>query len=195
MVFYMIIIDDKYISDELIEEKFVCNLGACKGACCVAGDCGAPLDKEEVKILKKIYPKIKSYLRPDGIAEIEQTGTNTIDDEYGYVTPIVNKGICAYATIDSHGIVGCGIEKAFNDGVIDYKKPISCHLYPIRVKKYESFEALNYDRWDVCKPACKNGRSLRVPVYRFLRDALIRKYGEEFYQVLDKIATKQYKAE
>jgi hypothetical protein len=190
----MIIIDDKYISDEVIEEQFVCNLGACKGACCVAGDCGAPLDKEEVKKLKKIYPKIKSYLRPDGIAEIEKTGTHTIDDEYGYVTPIVNKGICAYATIDDYGVVGCGIEKAYKDGIIDYKKPISCHLYPIRVTRYESFEALNYDRWDICKPACKNGKSLRVPVYRFLKEALVRKYGEEFYQVLDKIAQKQYKA-
>jgi hypothetical protein len=191
----MIIIDDKYISDEIIEEQFVCNLSACKGACCVAGDCGAPLEKEEVKILKKIYPKIVSYLRPDGIAEIENTGTHTIDDEYGYVTPIVNKGICAYATIDDHGAVGCGIEKAYNDGIVPFKKPISCHLYPIRVKKYESFEALNYDRWDVCKPACKNGKRLHVPVYRFLRDALIRKYGEEFYQVLDKIAQKQYNAQ
>lgn len=191
----MIIIDDKYISDELIEEQFVCNLGACKGACCVAGDCGAPLDKTEVKLLKKIYPKIKSYLRPDGIAEIEQTGTHTIDDEYGYVTPIVNKGICAYATIDDHGVVGCAIEKAYNEGVVDFKKPVSCHLYPIRVTKYETFEALNYDRWDICKPACKNGKSLRVPVYRFLREALIRKYGEEFYQLLDKIALKNYNAE
>lgn len=191
----MIIIDDKYISDELIEEQFVCNLGACKGACCVAGDCGAPLDKEEVKILKKIYPKITSYLRQEGIAEIEKTGTHTIDDEYGYVTPIVDKGICAYATIDDHGIVGCGIEKAFNDGIVDFKKPVSCHLYPIRVKKYETFEALNYDRWDICKPACKNGKSLRVPVYRFLREALIRKYGQEFYQLLDKIALKNYDAE
>ena len=190
----MIIIDDKYISDEVVEEQFVCNLGACKGACCVAGDCGAPLDKDEVKTLKKIYPKIKSYLRPEGIAEIEVTGTNTIDDEYGYVTPIVNNGICAYASIDEHGVVGCGIEKAYKDGVIDYKKPISCHLYPIRITKYDSFEAVNYDRWDICKPACKNGKSLKVPVYRFLREAIIRKYGEDFYKVLDKIATKKYRA-
>jgi hypothetical protein len=191
----MIIIDDKYISDEVIEEQFVCNLGACKGACCVAGDCGAPLEKDELKILKKIYPKITSYLRPEGIAEIEKTGTNTIDDEYGYVTPIVNNGICAYATIDDHGIVGCGIEKAYNDGIVDFKKPVSCHLYPIRIKKYEAFEAVNYDRWDICKPACKNGKALRVPVYRFLRDAITRKYGKDFYEVLDKIALKKYKTE
>ncbi|HEY0610016.1 MAG TPA: DUF3109 family protein [Chitinophaga sp.] len=186
----MIIIDDKYISDEVIEEQFVCNLSACKGACCVAGDCGAPLEKQEVKTLKKIYSKIKPYLREEGIQEIAVTGTNTIDDEYGYVTPIVNKGICAYAVIDEHGVVGCGIEKAYNDGVIDFRKPVSCHLYPIRIKKYESFEAVNYDRWDICSPACRNGKKLQVPVYRFLKDALIRKYGEEFYAVLDKIAKK-----
>lgn len=186
----MIIIDDKYISDEVIEEQFVCNLSACKGACCVAGDCGAPLDKAEVKTLKKVYPLVKPYLREEGIREIEKTGTNTVDDEYGYVTPIVNNGICAYATINELGVVGCGIEKAYNDGIVDFKKPISCHLYPIRVKKYETFEAVNYDRWDICSPACKNGKQLQVPVYRFLKDAIIRKYGEEFYTVLDKIARK-----
>lgn len=188
----MIIIDDKYISDEVVEEQFVCNLNACKGACCVAGDCGAPLDKQELKTLKKIYPAIKPYLRAEGIAEIEKTGYHTIDNEYGYVTPIVNGGICAYATVDENGITGCGIEKAYNDGKVDFKKPISCHLYPIRIKKYDTWEAVNYDRWDICKAACKNGKALKVPVYRFLRDAIIRAYGTEFYEVLDKIAKKSF---
>ncbi len=188
----MIIIDDKYISDEIVEEQFVCNLSACKGACCVAGDCGAPLTKQEIKTIKKIYPTIKPYLRAEGIAEIEKTGYNTIDDEYGYVTPIVNGGICAYATVDENGITGCGIEKAYNDKKVDFKKPISCHLYPIRITKYDSWEAVNYDRWDVCKAACKNGKALKVPVYRFLRDAIIRHYGQPFYDVLDKIAQKSF---
>lgn len=188
----MIIIDDKYISDEVVEEQFVCNLNACKGACCVAGDCGAPLNKQELKTLKKIYPAVKPYLRAEGIAEIEKTGYHTIDNEYGYVTPIVNGGICAYATVDENGITGCGIEKAYNDGKVDFKKPISCHLYPIRIKKYETWEAVNYDRWDICKAACKNGKALKVPVYRFLRDAIIRAYGTEFYEVLDKIAKKSF---
>jgi hypothetical protein len=186
----MIIIDDKYISDEIIEEQFVCNLSACKGACCVAGDCGAPLEKAELKTLKKIYDKIKPYLRQEGIREIDKTGYYTIDDEYGYVTPIADNGICAYATVDEHGIVGCGIEKAYNDGKVDFKKPISCHLYPIRIKRYPQYEAVNYDRWSICAPACRNGKTLQVPVYRFLREALIRKYGEEFYSVLDSIAQK-----
>lgn len=188
----MIIIDDKYISDEVVEEQFVCNLNACKGACCVAGDCGAPLNKQELKTLKKIYPAVKPYLRAEGIAEIEKTGYHTIDSEYGYVTPIVDGGICAYATVDENGITGCGIEKAYNDGKVDFKKPISCHLYPIRIKKYDTWEAVNYDRWDICKAACKNGKALKVPVYRFLRDAIIRAYGTEFYEVLDKIAKKSY---
>ncbi|RAJ03859.1 uncharacterized protein DUF3109 [Chitinophaga skermanii] len=189
----MIVIDDKYISDEVIEKNFVCNLTACKGACCVAGDCGAPLNEDELPILPRIYEKLKPYLRPEGIKEIEKTGFHTIDPEHGYVTPVVNNGICAYAAIDANGVVGCAMENAFNDGVIDYKKPISCHLYPIRITKYPTFEALNYDRWDICKAACKNGNKLQVPIYKFLKNALIRKYGEEFYEVLDKIATKQHK--
>lgn len=191
----MIVIDDKYISDDVVEKNFVCNLTACKGACCVAGDCGAPLEDAELPILKKIYPKIKSYLREEGIREIEKTGLHTWDDEYGHVTPIVNGAICAYATIDELGHVGCGIEKAYKDGVVDYKKPISCHLYPIRITKYESFEAVNYDKWSICKPACKLGNQLQVPVYRFLQEAITRKYGAEFYEVLDKIARKQYSEE
>lgn len=188
----MIVIDDKYISDEVVEKNFVCNLNACKGACCVAGDCGAPLEDAELPILKKIYPKIKPYLREAGIAEIERTGFHTWDDEHGHVTPIVNGAICAYATIDDNGVVGCGIEKAYKDGVVDYKKPISCHLYPIRITRYESFEAVNYDKWSICKPACKLGNQLQVPVYKFLQEAITRKYGAEFYAVLDKIATKQH---
>lgn len=191
----MIVIDDKYISDDVVEKNFVCNLTACKGACCVAGDCGAPLEDAELPILKKIYPKIKSYLREEGIREIEKTGLHTWDDEHGHVTPIVNGAICAYATIDELGHVGCGIEKAYKDGVVDYKKPISCHLYPIRITKYESFEAVNYDKWSICKPACKLGNQLQVPVYRFLQEAITRKYGAEFYEVLDKIARKQYTEE
>lgn len=191
----MIVIDDKYISDDVVEKNFVCNLSACKGACCVAGDCGAPLEDAELPVLKKIYPKIKPYLREEGIREITQTGLHTWDDEHGHVTPIVNGAICAYATIDEAGHVGCGIEKAHKDGVVDFKKPISCHLYPIRITKYESFEAVNYDKWSICKPACKLGNQLQVPVYKFLREAITRKYGTEFYEVLDKIAQKQYRAE
>ncbi|WP_298711583.1 DUF3109 family protein [Chitinophaga sp.] len=189
----MIVIDDKYISDDVVEKNFVCNLNACKGACCVAGDCGAPLEESELETLRRIYPSIKPFLREEGIRELESTGLHTWDDEHGHVTPIINGAICAYADIDEHGHVGCGIEKAWKAGATDYRKPISCHLYPIRITKYESFEAVNYDKWSICKPACKLGNQLQVPVYKFLKEALVRKYGEEFYTVLDTIATGQYR--
>lgn len=189
----MIVIDDKYISDDVVEKNFVCNLNACKGACCVAGDCGAPLEESELETLRRIYPSIKPFLREEGIRELEATGLHTWDDEHGHVTPIINGAICAYADIDEHGHVGCGIEKAWKAGATDYRKPISCHLYPIRITKYESFEAVNYDKWSICKPACKLGNQLQVPVYKFLREAIVRKYGEEFYTVLDTIATGQYR--
>lgn len=189
----MIVIDDKYISDDVVEKNFVCNLNACKGACCVAGDCGAPLEEPELETLRRIYPSIKPFLREEGIRELEAQGLHTWDDEHGHVTPIINGAICAYASIDDNGHVGCGIEKAWKAGATDYRKPISCHLYPIRITKYDTFEAVNYDKWSICKPACKLGNQLQVPVYKFLREAIVRKYGEEFYTVLDTIATGQYR--
>lgn len=188
----MIAIDNVLLSDEVIQEHFVCDLQKCKGGCCVDGDCGAPLTKEETKILKTIYPRIKSYLTPEYLPEIDKQGTYTVDEEVGYVTPTVNGGICVYGYTDELGIVKCGIEKAWKDGIIDFKKPISCHLYPIRIKKMKGYEAVNYEpRPTLCKPACKLGTQLKVPVYQFLKDAIIRKYGEEFYNSLDAVA-KEY---
>jgi hypothetical protein len=187
----MIAIDNVLLSDEVVEEQFVCDLNKCKGGCCVDGDCGAPLNEEETKILAEIYPKIKSYLVPEYIAEIEKQGTHTWDDEYGYVTPAVNGGICAYGYTDELGIVKCGIEQAYKDGVIDFKKPISCHLYPIRITESDGYEMVNYEpRKTLCKPACKLGKQLKVPVYKFLQESITRKYGEEFYGALDAVAKK-----
>lgn len=187
----MIAIDNVLLSDEVIEEQFVCDLNKCKGGCCVDGDCGAPLTKDETKILKKIYPKIKSSLSPEYIAEIEKQGTHTTDNEYGYVTPTVNGGICVYGYTDEIGIVKCGIEKAWKEGKVDFRKPISCHLYPIRVTSKTGYEAVNYEpRPTLCKPACKLGKQLKVPVYVFLKEALIRKYGEQFYEALEAVAIK-----
>lgn len=189
----MIAIDGVLLSDEIIEEQFVCDLEKCKGGCCVDGDCGAPLTKEETKIIKQIYPQIKNYLVPEYIDEIERQGTHTTDSEYGYVTPTVNGGICVYGYTDELGIVKCGIEKAWKEGKIDFRKPISCHLYPIRIISHPGYEAVNYEpRETLCKPACKLGRKLKVPVYKFLQEALVRKYGEEFYGVLDAIALKYF---
>ncbi len=189
----MIAIDKVLLSDDVIEENFVCDLQKCKGGCCVDGDCGAPLTKEETKILADIYPKIKHYLRDEYVAEIEKQGTHTFDAEFGYVTPAVNGGICAYGYTDEMGIVKCAIEKAHKDGLIDFKKPISCHLYPLRIKEMPGYEAVNYEpRESLCSPACKLGDKLKVPVYQFLKEPLIRKYGKQFYNTLDAVA-KKYK--
>lgn len=180
----MIQIDDKLISDQVLEKRFVCDLNACKGACCVEGDAGAPLEKKEVAILKKIWPKVKPYLRPEGVAAIEKQGTSIVANDGELETPLVNGAECAYVIFDEKGITKCGIEKAYEEGVIDYKKPISCHLYPIRIKETKAGPILNYDEWDICKAACKYGKKLDVKVYQFLREPLIRKFGEDFFEQL-----------
>ncbi len=191
----MIQIDDKLISEEIFEEEFVCNLSKCKGACCVEGDSGAPLDQEETAILDRLYPKIKPYLTENGIKAIEEQGKWEKDPHDGeYVTPMVNGGECAYVTFDEKGITKCGIEKAYEDGAIDWQKPISCHLYPIRVKEYRTFSALNYHRWPICHDACTLGKELHVPVFKFLKTPLIRKFGEAFYTTLSE-AAEEYEKE
>jgi len=187
----MIAINNVLISDEVIEDHFVCDLNKCKGGCCVDGDCGAPLTEEETSIIAGIYPEIKSYLTPEYIAEIEKQGTHTTDNQYGYVTPTVNGGICVYGITDESGIVKCGIEKAWKDGKTGFRKPISCHLFPIRITEHPGYEAVNYEpRETLCKPACKLGKQLKVPVYVFLKDAIIRKYGDDFYEGLEAVAGK-----
>ena len=180
----MILIDNTCISDDIEDQLFVCNLDKCKGACCVEGDSGAPLDEDELAILDEIYPHVEPYLTQAGKDVIAKEGTYTKDWDGDYVTPIINGKECAYALYDERGILKCGIEQAYNDGKISYKKPISCHLYPIRVTKYEQYHALNYDRWEICSPACSLGQELGVPVYKFLKEPLIRAYGPEWYNQL-----------
>jgi len=176
------------VSEDIIKKDFVCNLNACKGACCIEGDAGAPLNEEEVDILQEIYPKVKPFLRPEGIAAIEKQGTH-IETELGELeTPLVEGNECAYVTFSENGIAGCGIEEAFNAGAIDFRKPVSCHLYPIRVQEYSEFAAVNYHRWPICDDACSLGKELQVPVYKFVKTALIRKFGEHWYAELEKIA-------
>ncbi|MGD1847458.1 MAG: DUF3109 family protein [Salibacteraceae bacterium] len=182
----MIQIDDTIVSLELLQKKFVCDLSACKGACCVEGDEGAPLEDAERDELDLIYEKVKPFLRPEGIAAIEEQGTWVRDQfDEDYVTPLVNEQECAYVTFDDKGTALCGIEQAYRAGVVDFYKPISCHLYPIRISKYQDFEALNYDQWKICDPARSCGMQLEVKVYRFLKPAIIRKYGEEYYTKLE----------
>jgi len=175
------------VSDDVLEKEFVCNLTACKGQCCIDGDAGAPLDKEETAILEEIYPVIKSYLRPEGIASIEESGTWVIGEDGDYETPLINNKECAYVIFDGATAL-CGIEQAYNEGLIKWKKPVSCHLYPIRIKEYSQFSAVNYNRWHICDDACTLGKELEVPVYRFLKEPLIRKYGESWYAELELVA-------
>ncbi|MBT0564124.1 DUF3109 family protein [Riemerella anatipestifer] len=190
----MIQIEDKLISEDLFSEEFVCNLSKCKGACCIEGDAGAPLEQSEIKILEDIYPKIKSYLRPEGIKAIEEQGTSVEDFEGDLVTPLIDNRDCAYVIFDENGITKCGIEKAYEEGAIDWQKPISCHLYPIRITKYSTFTAFNYHEWKICSDACALGKELKVPVYKFLKTPLIRKYGEGFYQTLTEAAEEYERA-
>lgn len=187
----MIAIGKVLVSDELIEEQFVCDLDKCKGGCCEDGDAGAPLEKSELVYLKNVYEIVKPYLTADGIAEIETKGKYLYDQEFGFVTPTIKGKLCAYGSVDERGIIKCGIEEAYNDGKIAWKKPISCHLFPVRVKKTKSNELVNYEpRESLCSPACVLGRKLKVPVFIFLKEPLIRKYGEEFYNALAEIARK-----
>jgi len=184
----MIIIDEILISDAVVEEHFLCNLKACKGACCWEGDFGAPLEKAEMKKLEAIYDDIKPYLAPKGIAEIEKKGLFTFFEEpKEFGTSLLDNGACVYMTKDALGIAQCGIEQAHRAGVTDFYKPISCHLYPIRVNKDEerSFEAINYDIWDICSAACTLGKKEKLPIYQFVKEALVRKYGADFYEQLD----------
>lgn len=177
------------VSNELLEEEFVCNLSACKGACCVAGDAGAPLETAEYESIKKDLDKILPYLSKKGQDAIEHQGAGVEDPfkEDEMVTPLIDGKECAF-TIFEDGKAACGIERAWQNGDSSLQKPISCHLYPVRLKKYESFTAVNYDRWDICSEACILGQELQVPVYRFLKDSLIRKFGEDWYRELEAIA-------
>lgn len=185
----MIIIDNKLISDEVVEEQFVCDLSKCKGGCCEDGDAGAPLESWEKNEIEKYFNTVLPYLTNDGINEINKQGFFVYDKTFGWVTPTINKGICVYANRDNNNIIHCAFEQAYNDGKISWKKPLSCHLFPIKTsisKQDPDIEYINYEpREDLCKAACKLGKKLKVPVYIFLKEALIRKYGSEFYTALE----------
>lgn len=180
------------ISEEILENEFVCNLSACKGACCVDGDAGAPLTQEETQILVDIYPKVKPFLRPEGIQAIEEQGAFVIGSDGEYETTLIEGKDCAYVIFDGQTAL-CGIEQAYNEGIVDWKKPVSCHLYPIRVKEYTDFAAVNYHKWHICSDACTLGKELQVPIYKFVKEALIRKFGEQWYQELEKVAEEMKK--
>jgi hypothetical protein len=185
-------IQNKIISTEVFEKKFVCDLASCKGACCVEGDAGAPLTREETAILKNEFELYKPYMRPEGIQAIEQQGTSYsfMNEE---LTTLVNNKECAYAYFEENGTAKCAIEKANSEGKTEFKKPVSCHLYPIRVKEFKEVTALNYDVWDICSPACACGSELNVAVYKFLKEPLIRAFGSEFYSEMEEVGREMEK--
>ena len=188
---HVIAIDNVLVSDLVVQEQFVCDLKKCKGGCCEDGDAGAPLTKQELQEIDKVLEIIKPYLTEEGLKVISKGGKYEYDHEFGWVTPTIEGKMCAYGFRDANGIIKCAFEQAYYDGKTDWKKPISCHLFPIRIKKTKTYEMVNYEpRPSLCKPACHLGKKLKVPVYQFLKEALIRKYGQEFFDVLEEAASR-----
>ncbi len=172
------------VSDDVKTVEFVCHLEKCKGACCVEGELGAPLEEGELPVMNEIQEAVAPYLTPEGRKAIAEQGPYILDEDGDYSTPTIGGRECAYALYDERGILKCGIEQAYLDGKVGFRKPISCHLYPIRITKKKDFEALNYHKWSICSAACAYGKSLQVQLYKFLKDPLVRKYGEDWYRQL-----------
>jgi hypothetical protein len=191
----MIAIKNTIISDDVLDKKFVCDLNACKGECCVSGESGAPLDEDELPMLMDVLDKVKPYLNAKGLKAIKKHGPYVLDSDGDYTTTLIGpEAACAFVIYDENKIAKCAIEQAYYDGVVSWKKPISCHLYPIRITRNKTFDAVNYHSWDVCKPACECGAKLEVPVYKFLQGPLIRKYGEDWFKELELVADERRKA-
>ena len=183
----MIAIENVLVSDEIVKKQFVCDLSKCKGACCVDGDAGAPLNKNELKKIDEVFKMVEPYLNKTSKDEIKKQGHYVYDKEFGWVTPTINGSVCVYGIKDELGVVKCGIEQAYRDGKTSWKKPISCHLFPIIITKSKDgvTDYANYEpREDHCKAACSLGKKLKVPVYEFLKEPLIRKFGKSFYEAL-----------
>lgn len=180
----MIIIEDTIISDEVVTKQFCCDLSKCKGCCCIEGDAGAPLEEAELSLLEQYFPEYKQFMDPEAQEMIEVTGFFDIDTTNDFTTPLIHTSACIYAYTDKDSILKCAIEKAYDQGLIPFKKPISCHLYPIRLTKLKEGTAVNYQQWFICKDAVTLGENLKLPVHEFLKEPLIRKFGQEWYEVL-----------
>lgn len=180
----MIAIENTLISENIKEICFSCDLKKCKGACCIEGDAGAPLEEEEISILEDEIDKIIPYMRPEGIERINEIGVFDYDEFGNYVTPLINDRECAFVIFEND-IAFCAIEKACNLKKINFRKPVSCHLYPVRITKYNDFEAINYHEWHICQKALIKGKREKIPLYKFLKDAFIRKYGNKWYKELE----------
>lgn len=187
----MIIIHGKLIEEDVLREHFLCNLDACKGACCWEGEYGAPLDDTELHTLENIYEDIAPYLAEENKAVLQKRGLFTYYKEMNtYGTPLQKNGACAYLTVGKDGIARCGIELAWQDGATEFRKPVSCHLYPIRIieDRHTGIERIHYDRWDICSAACAHGQKHQLPLYKFAEPALTRKYGTAFFEELEAYA-------
>ena len=184
----MIQIDDTLVSLDLIERSFLCDLSHCKGQCCVEGDSGAPLEPGEEEELKRVLPEIWNDLVPEARTVIQSQGVAYTDSDGDRVTSIVGDKNCVFTCYDTDGVCKCAIEKAYREGRVSFYKPISCHLYPVRITQYKTFQAVNYHRWNVCKAAELLGKKEQVPVYQFLKEPLIRKFGQAWYDALDECA-------
>lgn len=180
-------IDDKIVSTDLFSEKFVCDLSKCKGACCVKGNGGAPLTEKEVELIEDNLEQIKPFMSEKGIQTIKDEGVYYLDEEDAPATKLIDKKECCFVYFDNSNTAKCSIETAYKSGEIDFNKPQSCHLYPIRIKEFTEFTALNYEEWDICAPACNLGQSLKVPVYKFLQEPITRVFGSSFFDELSKI--------
>lgn len=180
----MIEIGKALVSFDVLQKKFCCNLDACKGACCILGDAGAPLSLEEAGDLEDYLDELSPYISAEGLLSIIEQGSFVRDSEGEIVTPLINNKECAF-TFFEDGIAFCAIEKAYRDGAVPFNKPVSCHLYPIRIKSFDEFDAVNYDLWGICHPAREEGDRNGLPVYLFVKEALIRKYGLEWFDQLD----------
>lgn len=181
----MLQIDDTVVSLDLFDEQFVCDLNSCKGICCIEGDDGAPLEEEEVKIIEELLPVIWDDLTEVSKEVIRKQGVSYIDSDGEPVTSIVNGAECVFTYTDENGMCKCAIEKAYREGKTSFYKPISCHLYPVRLQKYNDFLAVNYHRWSVCNCARRLGANLKVPVYEFLKEPLVRRFGVEWYEQME----------
>lgn len=180
----MLIVQNCILSEDIAECCFSCDLACCKGACCVEGDCGAPLLESEIPVLQSLLPQIKPYMCEEGIAVVEAQGVSALDNADEPCTPLINNRECAYLVYESDGTALCAIEKAYRDGKIDFMKPVSCHLYPIRIDDFGEFIAVNYHKWDICKEAVAKGKSEGVPLFRYLEKPLIRRFGQAWYNEL-----------
>lgn len=183
----MIEIDGKLISMDIFEKQFVCDLNACKGACCVEGDAGAPLELEEVELLEEVLEEVKPFMRKEGVEAVEKEGVFYMDWDNEPVVTLIDGAECAFVTFDQKGTAKCAIEEAHNTGKTNFKKPISCHLYPIRVSKLSAYDALNYNQWHLCNAACKLGEELKVKTYQFLKEPIVRKWGGDFYREMEAV--------